>query len=310
MSVMVLGWSWPLLNPEKPSFNTLNIAEALAKQLKVSLILPQASLAPAPNNIELIGLNNINLETIPVSNREPENYPFADQHIAPVVIPLYGTPVYTGQQHTQFRPIFSGEGLTTGPMNREMNQTNPEQEIPSNIFHPDQFQKLSLSMQVIQYARFTSRFANQKSFKIIYAHDFPTFLAGTELKLRSGKKLVLELSDINFLNIGSENGGWLYILGKYALDKSDVIIAKNGAITAVLVEDYGINLNKIITLQPTKEVKTNEPETENLLDLELLNKVAAPVPQEILEILLGLGGIKQNEAQAAEEILLDDIVLV
>ncbi|GEO07112.1 hypothetical protein AAE02nite_47760 [Adhaeribacter aerolatus] len=318
MKIMILGWEKPFSNQESTNITSINTAEALAKWVKVSLILPQSDKSLTQRNIKIIGLNNISLEAIPVNNPKSEIFPFANQHNAPAKIPLYGTPVYSGQETAQQRTRFSGEAVSTGSFMQANSPYSHHKAKKPNLFLPEQFNKLNLPTQIIQYARYTSRFAYQINFDLIYAHDLPTFLAGTELKLRTGKKLVVQVSDLTSMRTSYKNGGWLNQINKYGLEKSDVIIAENNIIANELLEIYGLNQEKIITLQPGTAKTTiikkdslsvaapanNKNESENLQKQELLNQVTG----EVLEILLSLSFFDLNEDVKEEKLLAETFI--
>ncbi|KAA5539960.1 glycosyltransferase family 4 protein [Adhaeribacter rhizoryzae] len=311
MRVMLLGWNKLFTNRDSTAISCINPAEALAKWVNVSLILPQSEWRTTQKNIQITGLNHIRLRAISANNPKPETFPFADQNIAPAMIPLYGTPVYTGQGIDQIRQKFSGEAITTGTFTEETNLNSPEQGTKLNLFNPEQFNQLSLSSQIIQYARYASHYASQSSFDLIYAYDLPAFLAGTELKLRTGKKLVVQVSGLSYMPASHKNEGWLYEIEKYTLEKAEVVISESKIVRAALIEKYDLNQKKIITLE-TKVTKTttektgnspastpgnNEIEPATIYKQDFLNQVTG----EILETLLSLNITEQPEEVKKEK---------
>ena len=244
MKVLFLGWESPAFVHERWSLSCFGTAEALAKKVNVSLIVPQSNPELALENVEVAGLNNINLQAIPTSAPKPQHFPFADENAEPAPIPLYGTPVYTCREETLNRQEQPGEAVAAGTFTQASAAFTKKRE-EQNLFTSGNFENLSLNAQVIQYARHTTHFASQINFDIIYAHNILTFLAGSELKLRSGKKLVLHVRSLSYTRIGTHNQGWLHEVEKHAFEKSDALIAENELIADLLVDKYGIPSKKI-----------------------------------------------------------------
>ncbi|MGV3640257.1 MAG: glycosyltransferase family 4 protein, partial [Adhaeribacter sp.] len=126
--------------------------------------------------------------------------------------------------------------------------------IPGKTANPDFFSQQvagqpNLADQVIQYARWATRLGAQQTFDVIYAYDWRTFLAGTELKLVSDKPLVLQVDSLSVQHPEVHQHGWMYQVEVQALHKADCIITSSDDLAGVLRKQYQIPAGLINSLE-------------------------------------------------------------
>ena len=286
MKVLMLGWesSYFVSEKEKLSAITLGTAEAMATHVKISLILPQAPANTKINNGEVIGLNNINLSAPPKTKIKPENLPYANHPYIRTNIPLYGTPVWSGNQAEMARVRQAGESVSAGILNSNPeNQNLAGNKSGENIFGLHHFRTLGADAQILQFARHTSWLAGKKDYDIIYAYHWKTYLAATELKLATGKKLVLQVHSLSPERGGPDCKGWMYEIEKQTFDKADAIVAANRQIASVLEKDYGIIPDKIKV--SGEEIAPADLDLSLLLSADLFQVTEQPTPDIVMEFL-------------------------
>ena len=259
LNVLLLGWEFPPIINGKVGTACYGITKALANQVNLSLVLPKSDPEFILRNVDLTGLNNVNLKEIQVPAPDPEFTAFEESAIGQQMeIPLYGSATPTLQEEAPVKPPVQLPGQTTSvgsfagePEQRQLHESVEE----LNIFGQTDFSLVDYNSQVINFARYASRLASQKVYDVIYAYDWMTFLAGIELKLVSGKPLVLQMHSLSFERGGPDARGWVYELEKQALEKADYIITVNDNIADVIVNEYGISLAKIKSLKEEEETE-------------------------------------------------------
>ncbi len=285
INVLLLGWEFPPVLSGGWKEACYGISKALANQVNLSLILPKANPEFILKNVELTGLNNVEFPVKQAEEQKPSfTSPFSEA-------PVYNEPFPYGTSHEQINEKpevqYEGQGVSAGTLGVE--QTDRSEYIGKvedlNIFGQPDFSAIDRNSQVIQYARYVSRLANQKSFDVIYAYDWMTFLAGVELKLVSGKPLVLQIDSVSFERGGPDCRGWIYELEKQALEKSDFIIAVSEGVSAAIKGEYGIDPSKIHTIGTDENLVEPEPE----------------VPEEVEEFIIGPGGSQHSKLVAEPE---------
>jgi len=255
LNVLLLGWEFLPAMPLKPETGCYHLAQALAKRVNLTVLVPQAGLDfPLPQG-ELTGLDQVNLAEIPALPPASRPLPYAGEAYIRTDIPLYGAA--EPHRHAE-KPTFpeSSPEISYAPITRRQEPEKKEESVP--LFAYQNFQELGLATQVIEYARYTSRWAAHRSFDIIYAFHHKTFLAATELKLVSGKKLILQVDGCNQEPRPSSSKGWMYELEKQALQQADYILTDTEQTAQTLVQKF--NLSPAI-LAPLEESTENPSPT-------------------------------------------------
>lgn len=99
--------------------------------------------------------------------------------------------------------------------------------------------------KVILYSKYVLKIAAKKEFDIIYAHDWMTFLAGIEVKAKTGKPLALHVHALDYDRGGPDSKGWIFELEKYAMENADLIMPVSNYTAGVISGHYGISPEKV-----------------------------------------------------------------
>ena len=246
----MLGWEFPPIINGGLGVACLGIAKSLSNYVDLTVILPKTDPEFVVDNVKLIGLNNIELKTL-LKNDVVEKHgaveksayeAFANvEYININFDPYYQIStkdVSTGQERR------AGENVTIKEEERLVRETLVIEEFltsfgKGDIYGKDVIQKVKL------FARYVLRIVAEKEFDIIYAHDWMTFLAGIELKFKTGKPLALHVHALDFDRGGPNSRGWIFDLEKFAMQHADVIIPVSYYTGDIIAGHYQIDQNKI-----------------------------------------------------------------
>ena len=306
MNVLLLGWEFPPVINGEVGTACYGITKALSNRVNISLILPKSDPEFILKNVDLTGLNNVNLKSIQTPSPTPEFSAFAETRTMQEDIPLYGAPTLT-QAETESLPApqQAGEQVSVGTFSEDQGYSEPDvtkisQEVEElNIFGQD-FSLADYNSQVIHYARYVSRLASQKNYDIIYAYDWMTFLAGIELKLVSSKPLILHMHSLSYERGGPDAKGWVYELEKQALEKADYVIAVNDHIAEVITSEYGIAADKIKALKEVEADDTAVPAAEEISD-EIFNIEVSESNNELVKEMLPIDSESDEDWEDAAD---------
>jgi glycogen synthase len=287
MNVLLLGWEFPPVINGEVGNSCFSIAKSLANRVNLSLILPKSDPDFILKNVDLTGLNNIDLSATDKPIPKPEYSAFAETEASRSELPLYGAPTPTlvaAEEAPQPEPL-PGETASVGDFASPPDTKTITQEVEElYVFGHKDLHLVDYNSQVIHYARYASRLAAQKEYEVIYAYDWMTFLAGIELKLVSGKPLVLHMHSLSFQRGGPDSKGWVYELEKQALEKADAVIAVSDRIGEIIAADYGIPAARITSLK-FKKTKKEEPAAEQISD-EIYNMEVSESNNELVKAVL------------------------
>ncbi|MCA8829186.1 glycosyltransferase [Hymenobacter pini] len=102
-----------------------------------------------------------------------------------------------------------------------------------------------LNFQVIQYARFATRQALQDSFSVIYAPDWPTWLAAMEIRQQTGRPLVLHVHSLAEERATPADRGWALELERLALRRADLVLAASAELAHRLRVRYNLTPERL-----------------------------------------------------------------
>lgn len=106
----------------------------------------------------------------------------------------------------------------------------------------------NLMEEVSRYAMVASEIALKNDFDVIHAHDWLTYLAGIAAKRLSGKPLVIHVHATEFDRSGSNINTLVYDLEKLGMKEADKIIAVSNLTRNIIINKYGINPDKVVTI--------------------------------------------------------------
>lgn len=156
----------------------------------------------------------------------------------------------------------------------------------------------NLMEEVRRYALVASAVASSHEFDIIHSHDWLTYMAGIEAKRVSGKPLVVHMHATEFDRSGENINTWVYEIERNGMEAADKVIAVSNLTRKIVINRYGINPHKVITVY-------NGVEPNEVLNLP-------PPPRQVKEkIVTFLGRITYQKGpeyfiEAAHKVLQRD----
>lgn len=115
----------------------------------------------------------------------------------------------------------------------------------------------NLMEEVRRYALVGAAIATQHKFDLIHAHDWLTYMAGVEAKKASGKPLVVHMHATEFDRSGENINQSVYEIERRGMEAADRVIAVSHLTRNVVINRYGIDPDKVITVhngvEPARE---------------------------------------------------------
>jgi glycosyltransferase involved in cell wall biosynthesis len=111
----------------------------------------------------------------------------------------------------------------------------------------------NLFQEIANYAVVASIIASKHRFDIIHAHDWLAYPAGIAAKLISGKPLVVHVHATDFDRSGGNVNPSVYEIEKTGMEAADKVIAVSNLTRNIIIEKYGIDANKVVTVHNAVE---------------------------------------------------------
>jgi len=111
----------------------------------------------------------------------------------------------------------------------------------------------NLMKEVQRYALIASTIADSNEFDVIHAHDWLTYSAGIAARKVSGKPLVVHMHATEFDRSGDNINQLVYDLERKGMEAADAVIAVSNLTRKTVIEKYGINPNKVVTVHNAVE---------------------------------------------------------
>jgi glycosyltransferase involved in cell wall biosynthesis len=111
----------------------------------------------------------------------------------------------------------------------------------------------NLMQEVSRYAIVASVIAQQMTYDVIHAHDWLTYAAGIAAKKVSGKPLVVHVHATEFDRSGENVNQTVYELERQGMEEADLVITVSNLTRQIVIERYGINPDKVITVHNAVE---------------------------------------------------------
>jgi len=111
---------------------------------------------------------------------------------------------------------------------------------PSSMYGKNLFE------EVHRYTEVASFIAKREKYNVIHAHDWMTYRAGMKAKKISGKPLVVHVHATEFDRTGGHGvNPYVYNIEKEGMQYADMVVAVSNYTKNKIVENYGIDPNKI-----------------------------------------------------------------
>ena len=118
-----------------------------------------------------------------------------------------------------------------------------------------------LYSEVSRYALVASVLAKEQRHDVIHAHDWLTYPAGISAKKISGKPLVIHVHATEYDRSGENVNPYVYDIEKKGMEVADQIITVSHLTRNIVIERYGINPDKVVTVHNGVE-NTNQQNIE------------------------------------------------
>ena len=110
-----------------------------------------------------------------------------------------------------------------------------------------------LMIEVSRYALIASTIASSNQFDVIHAHDWLTYPAGIAAKKISGKPLVVHVHATEFDRSGEHINQNVYDIERKGMEFADKVITVSNLTRQIVIDRYGIDPNKVITVHNAVE---------------------------------------------------------
>jgi glycosyltransferase involved in cell wall biosynthesis len=117
-----------------------------------------------------------------------------------------------------------------------------------------------LMLEVSRYAMVASVIAKQLDFDLIHAHDWLTYAAGVAAKRATGKPLVVHMHATEFDRSGENVNQQVYNIERMGMSEADLVISVSNFTRQIVINKYGIDPNKVITVHNAVEADERERE--------------------------------------------------
>lgn len=228
--VLMLGWEFPPVINGGLGVACLGLCKALSRHVDLTMIIPKSDPNFIVDKVELIGLNNLDIDSFKRIKTSKYYKKFAKVETVPADIDPYDT------SEMSFDIL---KGKTGIDFRLEDNL---------NVFSLGELYGEDLIHKVIQFAKYTARLASNKDFDIIHCHDWMTFLAGIEIKALTGKPLVLHVHALEYDRSGPESRNFVYEVERWAMHYADAVLPVSHYTGNIIRTHYDVDPSKIIPI--------------------------------------------------------------
>jgi glycosyltransferase involved in cell wall biosynthesis len=122
----------------------------------------------------------------------------------------------------------------------------------------------NLMQEISNYALVAASIAVGNTFDVIHAHDWLCYPAGIAAKYISGKPLVIHVHATDFDRSGGNVNPAVFNIEKQGMDAADRIITVSNLTRSIVIEKYGIDPEKVVTVYNAVEPVALNPSVKNL----------------------------------------------
>ncbi len=116
---------------------------------------------------------------------------------------------------------------------------------------------INLMEEVSRYALVASVVAANNQFDVIHAHDWLTYHAGVAARNISGKPLVVHMHATEYDRSGENVNTEVFAIEQYGMQQADCVITVSNLTRNIVIERYGIDPAKVITVYNAVEPVQN-----------------------------------------------------
>ena len=249
IKVLMLGWEFPPLINGGLGIACYGIAKAMSKVTDLTLILPKSSPDTFLENVEILGLNNIDVKGKLAYKKEYEEAIKRYEEFSKVfTIEMEGrTALYPYNLSEEEAGAFAQQKADYEKAAAQLSKFKADgsQEVNLGRFSLNEMYGPDVEAKVAEYADYVAALASNLEFDIIHGHDWMTMLAGLKVKYQTGKPFVIHAHALAYDRAGPQARGWNYDLEKYGMENADAVIPVSYYTGKVVEKHYGIDPAKI-----------------------------------------------------------------
>ncbi len=251
MKVLMLGWEFPPLINGGLGIACLGLGRALAKRVELTFILPKVDPSFVVNQLELIGLNHlddrsIERDRVERSLVEVAEVKWIEGEEAACLLPYQREEIERATGHGEISRTTFGKVRKSQAGEKVVDRLKAvglDERL--SLFRDDTLYGEDVGERVWNYALIAASLAEDMDFDVVHAHDWMTFVAGMEIKRRTGKPLVLHVHSLNYDRGGPDARGWIYDIEKSAMEAADLVIPVSRYTGSICTGHYGIDAHKV-----------------------------------------------------------------
>ncbi|MCB9359170.1 glycosyltransferase family 4 protein [Candidatus Woesearchaeota archaeon] len=245
MRVLMFGWEFPPMASGGLGTACYGLTKGLKNQgAEVIFVMPRVSKDVTSSHVELISAYDTNVKR---SMREKID------EIIEIDSPL--TPYMSNEEYLERKNSLSSMHMS------EEEIEHSRSDASNKIYGRD------LYSEVWRYRQKSMLIALRKDYDIIHCHDWMTYGAGIEAKKISGKPLVVHIHATEFDRTGNNPNQYVYDLEREGFHAADIILAVSNLTRNTVIERYGVDPSKVITVHNAVEQKDS-----SMLEHKLPNK--------------------------------------
>ncbi|MFQ3576510.1 MAG: glycosyltransferase, partial [Cytophagales bacterium] len=229
MKVLTLGWEFPPIINGGLGVACYGLTKSLSKLAEINLILPKTDANTFLENVNLIGLNQLDVNQL---KKTGEDF-----------------------SYESFTAKIKNVDIDFSPYTDNLEDIDSEIRVKTNkpveylddisAFEIDDLYGWDIMDKIRKYARLSVRLASEMDFDVIHAHDWMTFIAGCELKSVYNKPLILHVHALETDRTTTDNRGEVYHIEKASMEYADKVIAVSNYTKSQIVSYYGLSPQKI-----------------------------------------------------------------
>lgn len=246
MKVLMFGWEFPPHITGGLGTACFGLTKGLAKHnVEIIFVVPKAYGDESQEAVRIINASDV---TIDIKSESVRNFweQITYMEIGSNLIP------YVGPEEFEKMVV--------------ENQQQTERQENSLLTTKFQFSGkygANLMEEVSRYAMIASLIAKNHDFDVIHAHDWLTYSAGVAAKMATGKPLVVHMHATEFDRSGENINTEVFAIEQYGMQQADCVIAVSNLTRNVVIDRYGIDPAKVITVHNAVE-PTDKSAFENV----------------------------------------------
>lgn len=217
--VLMFGWEFPPVISGGLGVACLGLCKAMSPLADLKMIIPKSVPDFKIPNIDLIGLNSF--------TREQLRDLFKREQYAG-----YGSTHYVSNAMQPYGGIGSDEFIS-----KKFYDVYHEDVQPFEI---DALYAGDVIKKAIEFSRISVQYGLKQDFDVIHAHDWMTFLPAMELKMKTGKPMVVHVHSTEYDRSGESSRNWVYDLERKAMELADRVIPVSQYTGYICEKFYGV----------------------------------------------------------------------